>query len=486
MESMSAIAATYTSQVKKLKMNIIGAINNPQLFKSCFRELDTWSAWLTLLKAVFGLEMDDKELFLYSECTGGRKKAPVKAIKELWAIVGRRGGKSFICAVVATYLALFYDFKKYLSPGERGTIQIIAADRSQAQVILNYIKGILESSPVFSQYVLNDYRESIELTNGITVEVMSCSYRSVRGRTVVCAVFDEVAFWRVEGVSPDREILAAIRPSMATIPNSLLLVISSPYARSGVLYEHHRDYYGKDDGEILVWQSPTRVMNPTISDKLIDKETTKDPSAARAEWQAQFRDDIEEFLSLDAINAVCVLPGEMAADKHKVYQAFVDPSGGRADAMTLAIGHNDWNGSHQLVDLLRAWEPPFNPEDVVVEMAGILKRYRVSTVTGDRYGAGWVEGAFSKVGIHYEPCVKVKSDLYLDLEGYVNTAKVKLPKDKHLIDELMALERRRGRRGRDRIDHPPRGRDDRANAVAGLINSLVESSGSFFSMCDLG
>jgi hypothetical protein len=485
MASTSATVVACGSRVKRLTMNIVQAINNKKLFKSCFTNLDTWSGWLTLLKAIFGLQMADKELALYSECTG-KKKAPERPIKELWAIVGRRGGKSFICAVVATYLALFYDFKKYLSPGERGTIQIIAADRSQAHVILNYIRGILESTAVFRQYILNDYRESIELTNGITVEVMSCSYRSVRGRTVVCAIFDEVAFWRVEGVSPDREILAAIRPSMATIPNSLLLVISSPYARSGVLYEHHRDYYGKDDDEILVWQAPTRVMNPTISDKLIDRETTKDPSAARAEWQAQFRDDIEEFLSLEAIEAVCVLPGEIAPDRHEVYKAFVDPSGGRADAMTLAIGHNDWSGNRQLVDLLRAWEPPFNPEDVVVEMAEILKRYRINSVQGDRYGAGWVEGAFSKVGIRYEVCVKVKSDLYLDLEGYVNTLKVKFPKEKRLIDELMALERRRGRRGRDKVDHPPRGRDDRANAVAGLVHILVESSDSYFSICDLG
>ena len=201
-------------------MDIVQAIKNEQLFRPVFRDLRSWSSWLTLLKALFGLRMDKGDKALFREATG-RKKPPEKPIKELWAIVGRRGGKSFVCAICATYLALFYDFRKYLSPGERGTIQIIAADRSQAQVILQYIKGILESNPVFSQYIANHLRESIQLTNGITVEVMSCSYRSVRGRTVVCAIFDEVAFWRVEGVSPDREILAAIRPSMATIPNSL-------------------------------------------------------------------------------------------------------------------------------------------------------------------------------------------------------------------------------------------------------------------------
>ena len=114
---------------------------------------------------------------------------------------------------------------------------------------------------------------------------------------------------------------------MATIPNSKLIVISSPYARWGVLYEVHDQYWGKDDSEVLVWRSATRTMNPTIPQDLIDKETEKDPSSARGEWLAQFRDDLEQFLTLDAIKACCVLPGDLAADNRQIYRAFADPSG---------------------------------------------------------------------------------------------------------------------------------------------------------------
>ena len=229
-------------------MNIVEAIYNPDLFKPCFRDLSTWRPWITLLKALFGLVLDHDDLELYSKATN-REKPPGIEPKELWCVIGRRGGKSFIAAIIACILALFHDYKQYLGPGERGVIQIIAADRGQSQVILNYIKGILNSNPIFSQYITNELRESIELSNGVNIEVMSCSYRSIRGRTVVCSLFDEIAFWRVEGANPDKEILSASRPSMATIPNSKLIVISSPYARSGVLYETHTDYYGKDEAE---------------------------------------------------------------------------------------------------------------------------------------------------------------------------------------------------------------------------------------------
>jgi len=55
---------------------------------------------------------------------------------------------------------------------------------------------------------------------------MSCSFRSIRGRSLVCAIFDEIAFWQSDGANPDREILAAVRPGQATIPDSKLIVIS--------------------------------------------------------------------------------------------------------------------------------------------------------------------------------------------------------------------------------------------------------------------
>jgi hypothetical protein len=63
------------------------------------------------------------------------------------------------------------------------------------------------------------------------------------------------------------------------------------------------------------------------------------------------------------------------------YSAFVDPSGGRADAFMVGIGHRD--GERGVVDCLRPWAPPFNPSCVVEECAALLRDYRVHRVTGD-------------------------------------------------------------------------------------------------------
>lgn len=460
-------------------MDIIKAIHSKKLFRPVFRDLESWQSWLTLLKAFFGLKMSKSDMKLFTACTG--RERPQGEFQELWCISGRRSGKSFISAVVACYLGLFFDYSKYLAPGEVGVIMLISADRAQSQTLLRYCKGVLNSNALFQQYIAEELKESIQLTNQIKIEVMSASFRSIRGRSVVACLMDEIAFWRTadSAANPDNEILSAARPSMATIPNSKLIVISSPYARYGTLYEHHRDYYGDDESkDILIWQSKTRLMNPTISQDLIDRESRKDPTSAKSEWGATFREDLEVFLNRDAVER-CIRPaGNLAPIPFTNYFCFVDPSGGRSDAMTLAIGHME--GETAIIDLLKAWKPPFDPANVVSEIADIIKPYRTNSVTGDRYGAGWTEGAFKRFGMTYSACELAKSGLYLSLEGYINTQQVELPDDELLVKELLALERRRGRSGKDSVDHPPRGMDDRANAVAGAVYQIFQNTGLIF------
>jgi hypothetical protein len=128
--------------------------------------------------------------------------------------------------------------------------------------------------------------DEIELNNGVTVMVKTSDYRAIRGLTVAACIADEIAFWDSGGISPDREVLVALPPAMSKIPTSKLLIISTPYSQSGTLYESHREHFGKDDDHVLVWVAETRVMNPTMSEDMIQRELELDPEAAKAEWLA--------------------------------------------------------------------------------------------------------------------------------------------------------------------------------------------------------
>ncbi len=89
-------------------------------------------------------------------------------------------------------------------------------------------------------------KESIEPANRIRIEVHTASFRSVRGCTAIGCVLDEVAFLRSDdSANPASEFIAAITPTMSTIPGALMLVISSPYSRSGILWEAYRENFAK-------------------------------------------------------------------------------------------------------------------------------------------------------------------------------------------------------------------------------------------------
>ena len=343
-----------------------------------FFHVASWSAWRAFLAAVFGLNASPTEATVIRRCTG-RQTLPTTPAREVFCIVGRRGGKSRIAALVALYLACFRDYRQVLAPGERGVVMVIASDRRQARVVKRYISGLLHGVPMFASMVLNETAEGIELINGIMIEIHTASFRSIRGYTCVAAILDEMAFWPTEdAASPDTEIINALRPAMATVPGALLLAISSPYARRGELWRAYHGHFGKDGDSILVWQADTRTMNPTVPSALIEAAYAEDEAVASAEYGAQFRRDIESFVSREAVEA-CVIADcrELPPVADLSYVGFVDPSGGSQDSMTLAVAH--YEGDRTVLDLVRERRPPFSPEEVTREFADALHAYHVST-----------------------------------------------------------------------------------------------------------
>jgi hypothetical protein len=98
---------------------------------------------------------------------------------------------------------------------------------------------------------------------------------------------------------------------------------------------------------------------------------------------------------------------------------------------------------------------------------------------GDNYGGEWPKAEFAKHSINYELSEKTKSELYLAMIPLLTSRRVELLDNEKMKTEFRRLERRRGRSGKDNIDHPPRGSDDIANAVAGVTCLASEHAGQF-------
>ena len=95
-------------------------------------------------------------------------------------IVGRRGGKSRIAALIAVYVAFFKDWSPHLSPGEKGRVMVINPDRKQGQVIFDYITALIDSVPMLKNAVERETKDSIHLNNGIIIEITTCNFRTIR------------------------------------------------------------------------------------------------------------------------------------------------------------------------------------------------------------------------------------------------------------------------------------------------------------------
>ena len=317
----------------------------------------------------------------------------------------------------------------------------------------------------------------IKLHNNTVIGVHVNSYRTIRGKTLLATIFDEVSFWRDEASAmPDVETYRAVMPSLIA-SDGMLIGISTPYRRTGLLHAKHRDHFGHAGDDVLCVQGDSGTFNPTLSAALIEAHRQSDPESAVSEWDAQFRSDISAFLSEDLIELAIdrSRPPELPPQQGARYQCFVDASGGRHDSYTICVGHKDSAGRF-VCDVLRGREPPFDPQVITRDYAALAKEYRCTKIIGDAYSADWVVSAFRECGATYECSEKNRSDLYLEGLPSFSRGLVSLPEQRRLGRELRLLERHVSRAGRDRVDHGRGGSDDYANSVFGALNLAMAGS----------
>jgi hypothetical protein len=241
---------------------------------------------------------------------------------------------------------------------------------------------------------------------------------------------------------------------MIAFPTTRLVKISTPYMKGGVLYEDFTRGFGQNDPDPLVWRASSLVMNPSLHAARLEREQRLDPSRFAREFEGEFAEDVDAFLP------VAWVDGAVMAGRHELppqnglrYVAAVDPSGGGADAFTLAIVHVEGQGAERRVvqDVMRAWSrtrsDTVDLEAAVREIAALVKRYHLSTVYGDRYASGWVCERFRAEGLSYaepqmrtrdnsEPSYLDKSTAYLEVQPLFSQGNIALLDHPQLTREL--------------------------------------------------
>jgi hypothetical protein len=462
-------------------LTIADAFDDPKLFGPSFSG-SSWRAWRAVLKGAFGLgsTMSEAERETFRELA--KRDPPRGRVKEFWVIAGMRAGKDSIASLIGGYAAAFVDYRAGLRPGESASVLCLACDRAQAKIVLKYTKAYFRQIKLLRHLVVSETSDGLELSTGAELMIGTNTFRGIRGRSIALAILDECAFWKDEtSASPDIEVYNAIKPATATIEGSMIVGISSPYRRAGLLYDKWRKHFGKDDDDVLVIHAPTRALNPTVDEKTIHAALEDDPAAARANWFAEWRDDLASFIDRELIESL-IDPGVVVRPPAPGvrYVGFADPSGGRADSFTLGISHAE--GDTIVLDCLVEIAPPFKASVATGTIVETLKSYRLRSVVGDNYAAEWVRDAFERCGVEYKKSERDRSSLYAHALPLFTSGRARLLDSKRFVYQIASLERRTSPQGRDRINHPAGGHDDLCNAACG---ALVLASGSGPSVCEL-
>jgi hypothetical protein len=468
------------------RITLTEAMTSPAFFGSVYASPTFWT-WRVVAKLIDNIPLiEPREVDLFKECTGRTQllSTTSKGVLRRYAFLcGRRAGKDrFLSGVAVWRAALCADWRKYLSAGEQAVVLLLGADKRQAAILSKYCRGLIEAKGLQSE-VKRATSDVVEFVNGSVLEIATNDPSLVRGRSAIAIIGSEVSHWPSDEYAANRDeevVGAAAEPSMAMCPDGgLLLLGSTVHRRQGLMYRMYSQLHGNDTTDDICWYAPSKTMNPTLRQAVIEAALANDLHRANAEYLNVFREDSTDCYPTDAI-AACTDFNVLERPPRPFisYFAFFDQAfGSGKDSFAIAIAHRE--GDITIIDAIRERKPRFVPDDVIKEYSALLKSYRVRKVVGDKAADGY-RYTWQDNGIYYEPSEHNKTEIYLRFLPIVLAQRVRLIDSPVLRQQLLSLERKVVG-GRETVDHPRHinAHDDVSNVCAGVALLADIRAGGF-------
>lgn len=268
----------------------------------------------------------------------------------LVAVCGGRGGKTYsLIALRMLHLMLTVDLSP-IAPGQKPVALVVAPNEQLRQEAVNYALGAAQVRPEIARLLVlphghkpdssvtwfgvrrPDFDRVVRFESGVAT---SGGYGG-RGRSLVAFAMDECAFFRDgQAVVNDRDIYSAA--SARVLPGGQTIVASTPWGKSGLLYDL---YSVNKDKPItaMAMHAPTTLLNPSEwAAKIVARERHRDPDNARREFDAEFMSaTAAEFFDADLVK-MCTVPAvDFALQPGDVVRAGAD-FGFRTNSSALVI-----------------------------------------------------------------------------------------------------------------------------------------------------
>jgi len=393
----------------------------------------------------------------------------------------------------------------------------VALSQDQAGVLFEQIQNRFRNAPVFKGRIAKGTTQEIriytdcdlkkmqdgsnlDVTGSIVVRCGHSNPDTLRGRSTILILFDELAFYDESGKVTGKHFYDTLKPSLSKFykyGDGRLVEISSPSAASGIFYDIFER--SKKYDSILSFQLPTWCSNPDITydDDELKQYRESNPDAFASEYGAQWSKSgtygqyfpeglIERCIRTD-------IEPHMSPKRGFNYYLHVDPalSGDRYVAVLVAKEYyvNNRGKRRVRVHLARTWIWTPQPgvgllfNEIDKEIINICSRYHPLTVTYDQWNS---VASLQLLRSHGINCVSTsfnrsyKNKIYQslkDMMGYQPEPEIWLYDECHLLSEMKALRFRPTSRGVSLVvdRHGPVKTDDLVDCLAGATASASEA-----------
>jgi len=404
-------------------------------------------------------------------------------------IVGRRGGKSTISALLAVYAAIKINWNPYLQKTPSASVVVLSHSRDLSEEILEIMRKFFEESEVLTRLIDREKKFTQStfnlkvpfIVNGkieyskVTIKVGTASKKTIRGRAICALLCDEIAYWNLDekAVEQDVDILRAARPSLLQFGDEgLLIKLSSPGIKQGILYEEYQNRDNLPDSYII-FKAPSWVWNPRWGKKVYEEEYKLDPIGFASEYRADFVDSISSFILPEFVD-LCTMTGksecapETGKDVH--YEGAIDAAF-KGDRFTFSLVGGTEHRVKQYEMLVWEGSPltPVKAYEVATKLREVCKKYGLSRIHADQFAFQPLLEIFDKFGMTLveKPFTNVfKRQIYFNLKNLIHNQRIDLLDHEIMRSEIKQLQVEQTATGTVKIGHPPGGKDDCADSLA--------------------
>ncbi len=326
------------------------------------------------------------------------------------------------------------------------------------------------NSPNLKGQIKDSTMSELTLRNGMKIVSSPCTSLAYRGVPIYFLACDEIGHFFVEGPKADSEILNALLPRMSQFPGAKLMLVSTPSAKQGSLWNYFDEGF-KVPGRFTA-TAESLFMNPLVDHKFLAKEKRRDIDNYNREFMAKFAEKVQAFLSYDLIENALKLAGDLPYKEGNRYFAGIDASGlSLRDKFALAIVHKQREDIY--IDKVVTWDLK-DPDPIMEGIKGLAKLYNFNKITIDRYARGWVQSALEKIGL----TVTIRgtlAEIYVNIKSLMLGNRLYLPDNQGIKKAFLNTQAYYGRNNQLSIAHErdSEGHADEADAIATAAFEVV-------------